>query len=225
MKALKYGLTLMLGLTMLGFGARLQAQSSGQSREVVPQNPNPLPELEATAATEPDGEYRDALRTPVIIDNLMGSGKYAEVVTELDKLVKSGEGDPCHRMFIAYQTYISLKNFDPAQAEEYAKKQDVVKAELEKKCANSAVAYIMKAQESQGQPAQVVALMTKAIEIDSTLEMCYALRGNALWQLNRAEEACADFAKGAETGSPLLETLYSTYCRAFMPVEEPAPAE
>lgn len=224
MKALKYGWALMLGLSLSVGGAPLFAQSSGQSKAVTPQNPNPLPEVpEATAVTEPQGEYRDALRPPVIIDNLMGSGKYTEVVTELDKLVKSGEGDACLRLFIAYQTYTSLKNFDPAQAEEYAQKQDVVKAELEKKCANSALTYLMKALESQGQPATVVAMASKAMEIDSTLGLCYELRGQALWQLNRAEEACADFAKGAETGNPGSVALYSTYCRAFM--EEPAPAE
>lgn len=227
MKALKYGWALFLGLSLSVCGsAQLFAQSSGQSREVTPQNPNPLPEVPvATAATEPQGEYREALRPPVIIDNLMGYGKYAEVVTELDKLVKSGEGDPCHRLFMAYQTYASLMNFDPDQAEEYTKKQEVTKAELEKKCPNSAVVYLMKALESQGQPAQVVTLLTKAVEIDSTLGLCYELRGNALWQLNQPEEACADFAKGAEMGNPGSKALYGTYCRAFMPVEEPAPAE
>lgn len=229
MKALKYGWTLFLGLSMLVCGgAQAFAQSSRQSRAVVPQNPNPLPEVPAIDAAllgEPQGEYRDPLRPPVIIDNLMGQGKYTEVVTELDKLVKSGEGNTCYNMFMAYQTYTSLRNSDAAQAEEYAKKQNEVKAELEKKCANSAVVYLMKALEYQGRPEAVVALMSKAMELDSTLELCYELHGKALWQLNRPEEACAVFAKGAELGSLVLESLYNTYCRAFMPVEEPAPAE
>lgn len=223
MKALKYGLTLVLGLSMsVCGGTQLFAQSSRQTREVTPQNPNPLPEepaIDAAWQEEPQGEYRDALRPPVIIDNLMGAGKYTEVVTELDKLVKSGEGDACHRLFMAYQTYASLMNFDAAQAEEYTKKQNEVKVELEKKCANSAVTYLMKALENQSRPDAVVALTGKAMEIDSTLELCYELRGHALWQLNRAEEACDVFAKGAEQGNPVLVSLYSTYCRAFMPVE------
>lgn len=224
MKALKFGLTLMLGLSM-GCGAQAFAQSSGQTAAVTPNNPNTLSEVPVAGEAVQDAsqaEYQDALRPPMTVENLMGEGKFTEAVAELDKFVKSGQGDACYRMYVAYQTYTSLMNFDANQAAGYAQKRDALKAEMEKKCANSAVTYIMKAQQAGQTPGMVVTLMTKAMEIDPKLELCYELRGNALWQLGQSKEACADFAAGAKTGNPALSSLYNTYCRAFMTEEAPA---
>ena len=68
MKALKYGLTLVLGLSMLGWNARVQAQTQTQTEsqnEEQPQRGIPTPKAIETLVDS--GDYETAVKVLVVL--------------------------------------------------------------------------------------------------------------------------------------------------------------
>lgn len=210
MKALKYGLTLMLGLSMLGFGARLQAQvASGQTADVVPATPVALPDVLPADENEDEQEEEQPQRgmvTPKPIEDMVSRGEYAQAVAEFEKYMKTASGDPCDLLYLPYSFYDRLQFEDTANTAVHKETRDKYLAKFYKTCSNSPEVYVLKDRMSDPRtPESTLEYMNKALAIDPNYAQLYSMRGDALWALGRKEEACADFKKSQE----LLNDSYS----------------
>lgn len=223
MKALKYGLTLVLGLGMLGCGAQAFAQaSSKQTKKVasatvsqpssenmtsamVEEGPSPI------VAKEPDR----GIPMPQAVENLLGQRDFTKAIEEFEKFIATSKGDPCDLLYLPYTFYGRLMWMDTSRVFEYQKKQKYYMSEYQKKCENTVEAYLMKDQSSNPRiPDSTIVWITKAIEIDSSYAMLYSVRGEALWQLQRKKEACADFEKAVELNNDSFAVeFYRSNCR------------
>lgn len=233
MKALKYGLTLILGLGMLGFSAQLQAQSSKQTKKVTPANAQtsesvkavenaPVEETSPVVAKEPDR----GIPTPKAIEDLLMQQNYTKAIEEFEKFIATAKGDTCDLLYLPYTFYARLNFMNPSQSSEYTRKMNYYMAEYQKQCGNSVEAYMLKAQESTPRiPDSTVVWMTKAIEIDSTYAYLYSVRGEALWQLARKKEACVDFEKAVALNNDSFAAEFVRMNCANLPKEEEETAE
>ncbi|MDE5559358.1 MAG: tetratricopeptide repeat protein [Bacteroidales bacterium] len=232
MKALKYGLTLMLGLSMLGFSA--QAQSSKQTKKVVPSNAQtsesfeavenaPAAEISPAVAKEPDR----GIPTPKAVEELLMQQNYTKAIEEFEKFIATAKGDSCDLLYLPYTFYARLNFLHPSKSSEYTKKMKYYMAEYQRKCSNSVEAYLLKDDMTEPRiPDSTLVWMTKALEIDSTYARIYSIRGEALWQLQRHKEACADFEKAKELNeNDSFATEFLRMNCANLPKEEENPAE
>lgn len=194
MKAWKYTLTLFLGLGMFGFGARVQAQT------VQP-------------ATDQDaGHPQRGIPMPTPIETMMETGDFAKALSEFEKYTKTLKSNPCDVTYLNYVFYSRMSWSDTAKAAFYQEKSDSYADQFLQACGNTVEAYLLKDRKMmQKDPDSTVAWMTKAIEIDPSYDVLYMLRGSALWELKRTEEACADFKKAKEM-TELYGEYYDTNC-------------
>lgn len=214
MKALKYGLTLMLGLSMLGFSARVQAQTSGQTANVVPAHATPLPEVQLAqqSAMSQEGEQR-GIPTPKHIEDMVAEGKFVEAETEFNAFIKKAQGDPCNLLYLRMSFYTRLMRDDVANAQAHQAKRDGYLAELEKTCPNMADLYIFKASMDPNQsPENIIYWMTKAAEADASYSLIYIMRSDAYRALGQTEKACADLKKVKELNPDYQDYFYDTMC-------------
>lgn len=215
MKAWKYGLTLVLGLSM-GLGAQVFAQASGQTAVVTPENPNTLPEISSTMGQQSEmssqGEQR-GIPTPKYIEDMVTEGKFVEAETEFNKFIKKAKGDPCNLLYLRMSFYARLMRDDVANAQAHQTKRDEYIAELEKTCPNMADLYILKATIDPNQtPENIIYWMNKAAEVDKSYSFIYSMRGEAYRVLGQTEKACADFKKVKELDPDYTNYYYDTYC-------------
>lgn len=204
MKALKYGLALLLGLTVSGFSTRVQAQTAGQ-------------------------QNNEGVRIPAYIGDLRNQQAYGKAVVEFDKFIKTAQGDPCELLQLSFMFYNDLLQVDTAKTAFYKEKVDSYTNQYLKSCGNTAYAYLLKNARMEPQDFDsTVVWMTKAIALDATDAYLYLTRGYALWVLQRTEEACADYKKAKELNASYAD-YYDTQCvkpeDAQEAVAEPAPAE
>lgn len=218
MKTLKYGLTLMLGLGMLGFSARLQAQASGQTADVVPANAQALPDVpqmqvQGAPAQQAEEQPQRGIPTPKAIEALMDKQDYETAVKEFDKFIKTAKGNGCTLNYLRYTFYSRLQMEDREHAADYQAKRQAVVADMEQQCPDMPETYIAKTQlYGDGKPDSVVVWMDKAIEFDQTLGMCYSMRADALWLLQEDEKACADYKKAVELNDQPSKMRYMERC-------------
>lgn len=204
MKALKYGLTLVLGLTVLGFSARVQAQTAGQ-------------------------QNNEGVRIPAYIGNLVDQQAYGKAMVEFDKFIKTAPGDLCDILRLSFMFYNNLLQVDTAKADSYKGKVDSYRDQYLQSC-NTAYAYLLKNEQMNPQNFDsTVVWMTRAIALDATDGNLYLTRGYALWQLQRTEEACADYKKAKDLDEEFYGSNYDTWCvtpeESAEVAAEPAPAE
>lgn len=216
MKTLKYGLTLMLGLTMLGFGARLQAQSSSQTADVVPAHATPLPDVPAATAVG-NGQVADepqrGIPTPKAIEELINKKDYESAVKEFDKFIKAAKGDACELIYLRYTFYSRMMIEDMAHAADHKAQREACIEDLEKQCPNMPETYMVKTHvHGDGNPEAVLKWMDKAIEIDPKFAAAYIVRADALWLLQEDEKACDDYQTAAEMGDRPAQIRYRERC-------------
>lgn len=219
MKALKYGLTLVLGLSM-GWGAQAFAQASGQTQEVVPNNPNTLPEVPIVGSQDVDSLDEHPQRgvpTPKAIEDMIRNKEFAKAVSEFEKFMKKANGNPCDLIYLRVTFYGNLRHVDTnaIQIEQYKAKEEQYISELEKKCPNMPEIYVIKAflESNDGENQEIlIQYLTKAIELDNEYSMGYSMRGNAYWNLGQTEKACADFKKAAQLKDQMGLMLYQQNC-------------
>lgn len=198
MKALKYGLTLILGLSMLGFNARVQAQMAAQQN--------------------------NELRIPAQIGDFVDQQAYAKAMVEFEKFIKTVQSNPCESFRLSLMFYNDLLQVDTTKTAFYQEKVDSYTNQYLQSCGNTAYAYLLKnaRMESQDFDSTVV-WMTKAIALNSTDAYLYHVRGYALWQLQRTEEACVDYKKAKELDE-FYADYYDTQCvKPEESAEAPAP--
>lgn len=194
MKALKYGLTLILGLGMLGFGARVQAQVSEESEINI-------------QSTAQNNEPERSAQMPESIDNLMKSRAYAKAMGEFEKYIKTAQGSACELKYQSYMFYNRLLGEDTTKTEFYQEKVNESLNQYLQSCGNTVEAYVLKNNQMQPQDFDsTVVWMTKAIALDAEYAFLYVTRGYALWELQRTKEACDDFKKAKE-----LNEFYGDY--------------
>ena len=192
---------------MLGFSARVQAQES----EIQNNNDN------------------RGIRPPVTIEDLLMKQAYDKAVMEFEKYIKTAQGNPCDLLQLSFGVYSRLLDEDTTKTAFYQEKADYYFNQYMQACGNTADAYLLKNARMEPQNFDSTVLwMTKAIELDSTYADLYLTRGNALWQLQQTEQACADFQKVKEL-NPFYADYYDTQCvkpeEAQDAATEPAPAE
>ncbi len=213
MKALKYGLTLVLGLSM-GMGAQAFAQASGQTQEVIPNNPNTLPEVVGpqSETSMPSGEQR-GIPTPKYIEDMVTEGKFVEAETEFNKFIKKAKGDPCNLLYLSMSFYARLAREDSAKAQEHQTKRDEYMAKLETTCANMSDLYILKATtDANLTPERMIYWMDKAAAVDTSYSLIYSMRGEAYRALGQTEKACADFKRVKELEPDSQNYYYDVIC-------------
>lgn len=185
MKALKYTLTLFLGLGMLGFSARLQAQATRQDNDVRP---------------------------PAYIEDLLAKQAYAKAVTEFEKYIGSAQGTACDLCYQSFMFYNRLLGEDTTKTGFYQEKVDFYINQYLQSCGNTVNAYVLRANRMDPQDFDsTVVWMTKAIALDAAYADLYLMRGYALWQLQRTKEACDDFKKAKEIDE-FYGDYYDTNC-------------
>lgn len=220
MKALKYGLTLILGLGMLGFGTRLQAQTSGQTADVVPANATPLADIPVMTLPTDEADEQPAeeqpqrgMPTPQAIEDMVSRGEYAQAVAEFEKYMKTASGNPCDLLYLPYTFYDRLRIEDTAKADVYQGKVKIYVDKFLKTCGNTVEAYVLRDDLNEPRvPEQTIELMTKAIELEPEYVILYSRRASAFWELERTKEACADFKKAAELKEEFSASMYKMYC-------------
>lgn len=205
MKTLKYGWTLLLGLTVLGFSMRVQAQTAGQ-------------------------QNNEGVRIPAYIGDFVDQQAYGKAVMEFDKFIKTAPGDPCDLLQLSFMFYNNLLQEDTTKTDFYKNKVNSYRDQYLQSCGNTAYAYMLKNEQMDPQNFDsTVVWMTKAIALDATNGNLYLTRGYALWQLQRTEEACADYKKAKELDDEFYGSNYDTQCvkpeDAQDAAAEPAPAE
>ena len=212
MKALKYGLTLILGLSMV-CGASVWAQEAGQ-------------------AAQTGSEWRpkhEAPRLPDAINNLLTSGAYTKAEAEFEKYMKTVKFDACDMIYVPYMFYSRLLEEDTTSTALYQEKVDAYANQYLQSCGNTFEAYMMRINKTDPQDFDaIVTLVTAAMQIEPDATFLYGMRGSALWQLQRTEEACADYKKAKELDESYAD-YYDTQCvkpeEAQDAAAEPAPAE
>lgn len=212
MKTLKYGLTLILSLSMV-CGTSVSAQEAGQATQ-------------ASSAWRPKHE---APRLPDAIDNLITSGAYAKAEAEFEKYMKTVKFEPCDMIYVPYMFYSRLLEEDTTSTAIYQEKVNAYAGQYLQSCGNTFEAYMMRINKTDPQDLDaIVTLVTAAMQIESDAVFLYGMRGSVLWQLQRTEEACADFKKAKELDESYAD-YYDTQCvkpeDAQDAAAEPAPAE
>lgn len=198
MKALKYGLALMIGLSMLGLSARVQAQTS-----------DPMAEANADAqqTVQNDEPQRGELQIPKYIEDLVAHQEFEQAAGEFEKFIKAAKGDACDMNYVPYSFYARLVAEDTATISVYKEKADTYAKKFLQACGNTVEAYMLRDRmmEPKNYDSTVV-WMTKAIALDAEYAFLYVTRGYALWELKRTQEACADYKKAKE-----LNEFYGDY--------------
>lgn len=237
-----YVFLLCLGLMVLGFNAPAAAQTaSGQTKAVVPRHPQPLPDLDsaqqarvleflqndpATRATAPstfpdsaqiaaqrEKNPQRGMPTPLPIEIMVNEGKYAQAVSEFEKYMDTAQGDPCDLIYLPFTFYRRLLDENPFEEEFYQGKVNFYIDKFLETCGNTVEGYQFKEGMMEPKiPDSAVVWMTKAIELDSTVNMLYLIRGHALWELQRTREACADYKKAAELQNWEAADMYEQRC-------------
>lgn len=196
MKALKYGLTLLLGLSVCSFGTRVFAQASGQTAE-------------GQSVTE---QASRGVQMPETIMKMLDNGDYAKAVMEFEKFNKVAKGTPCDLKFLPFSFYYGLLGVDTTRTAFYQEKVDYYLGQFMQACGNTVEAYVLK--ESMMEPKNydsTVVWMTAAIKLDPNYAHLYLTRGVALWELGQTKEACADFEKAKEL-NPEFADYYQNNC-------------
>lgn len=216
MKALKYGLTLLLGLSVCGFGTRVSAQASGQTAEVVPANANPLPDVPATQTTAPTQQQEQPQRgvpTPKAVEALVNNGEYTKAVEEFEKFIKTVKGNQCDMSYLPYTFYDRLLVEDTSRTAYYQEKVKFYADKFLSTCSNTVEAYLMKDSQANPRiPDSTIVWMTRAISLDKNYAILYTMRGEALWELKRTKEACADFEKAVGMNDGYAKEFYDMNC-------------
>lgn len=217
MKALKYGMALVLGLSLSVCGAQVFAQASGQTQEVTPNNPNTLPEVPAASQTgqvaqQAEEQPQRGVPTPKAIEKMVDNGEYDAAVKEFEKFMKTAKGNPCDLIYLPYTFYDRLRMEDTSKTAFYQQKADMYINKYLQTCGNTVDGYLLKESVGERIPDSTVARMTKAIAIEPNYAMLYTMRGDALWQLERTQEACADYAKAKELGDEYATMMVNTNC-------------
>ena len=216
MKALKYGLTLVLGLSMLGFSARVQAQASGQTANVVPAHAAALSDVaveqDGLTAQQAEEQPQRGIPTPKAIEDLMDQGDYETAVKEFDKFIKTAKGNPCDLIYLPMSFYDRLAVEDTSKTDYYKAQAKSYLDKYMQTCGNTADAYLLQERFDKQTPEVTVTRMTQAIKLDPDYIMPYTVRGNALWALGRTNEACADFTKAKELGDADAVVFLSINC-------------
>lgn len=203
MKALKYGLTLVLGLSMLsGTGLRAQNIELAPPSEASPAGPTWQPKHEPPHLSETLRKY-------------IASEDYNRALSEFEKYKKSASLTECEMVFVHYTFYSLLldANTDTAKIAFYQGKIDTYANSFLQSCGNTVEGCIMKmARQVERIPDSTVAWMTIAIKLEPEMPMLYNTRGSALWELGQTEEACADFKKAKELDANMYADYYDTHC-------------
>lgn len=214
MKALKYGMALILGLGMLVCGAQAQA-SSKQSGDIEIRQESGLPYVpnaEEKVKPQPSQEQR-GIPTPKNIEDLLMKEAYGQAVTEFEKFLAKSKTKSCDLTYLAYTFYDRLCWMDESNVSVYKQEKNRYINEFQEECGNTVEAYVMKNQEMELiNWDSTVVWMTKAIEIEPSMGSLYTTRGSALWQLGQVNEACADFKKAMETDGAAAE-MYNMQCK------------
>lgn len=229
MKALKYGLTLMLGLSMLGLSANLQAQSSGQTAAVVPTNADHLSSNLAADTNEVEDVFllgdgrvgvivqeesaQRGIPTPNVVNDLIINKEYSQAVEKFEGFMKTAQASPCDLAYLQVTFYDRLMEEDPENKAFYQKSRDASIEQMESKCQKMAELYILKDRLDPDQsPETTIAWMDKAISVDSHYGTSYVLRGDAHWALGQTEKACADYKKAMELNDAVGSGNFAARC-------------
>lgn len=217
------------------------AQSaSSQTKAVVPRHPQPLPDIDsiqqamalellqndpATRAAFmpvfPDSAQIAAQReqpqrgmpTPRPIEIMMDEGKFDRAVSEFTKYMDTAQGDPCDLIYLPFTFYSRLLRDDTSKTAFYQEKADYYVDKFLQTCGNTVEGYQLKESLMEPKnPDSAVVWMTKAIALDSTVNMLYLVRAHALWELQRTREACADYKKAAEQRNWEAADMYEQRC-------------
>lgn len=220
MKVLKFGLTLILGLSM-GWGAQALAQSaSSQTQEVVPQNGTSLPEVPANQTQAAGEEIAPAPTSPQRgipnskkIEAMFANRQFDQIEAETDKYLNKAKGTECDKLLfrMGIQERLMVENYQngaqhQAQAQAY-------QAQLEAQCPDMAEVYFFKAFAPGLTPQEMLMYLNQAIEKDPTYGAPYVLRGDARWSLE-PEAACADYKKAAELQDGMAVLRLKERCTA-----------
>lgn len=232
MNALKYAFLLCLGLMALGLRTPAAAQASGQSKQVVPRHPQPLPDLDSLQQARPElfptesEEIREikadtlfwepqpekGIGPPEIVERLLAEEKYAQAAQAFEYFgdTMQGEYERCYLLYAYMLFYNYLLDVDTTQTDEYKTKRDARLAEMEKQCPDYIEFLMMKVYLAE-EPQEVVKWTTKAIAVKPKAAF-YLSRANALWEMGQTKEACADYKQAAEKQLPDGVTLFTERC-------------
>lgn len=199
MKTWKYGLALMLGLSVCGL-----AQAQQPNPENVPQR---------------------GIQVPEAIDQLITKGEYAKAVTEFDSFLAKSKNKPCDVLNVSYSFYARLALTDAPEAMDYQTKATSYLNQYLSTCGNTADACMLQYWQSGGMVEDAVKWMTKAIEAEPDYAEPYRVRGDALWRTGQMQEACVDFKKGAELKDGFCQEVYNTRCKELETMQQEMEAQ
>lgn len=232
MKAWKYGLALLLGLSVSGCGTQGFAQTAtGLSGPVVPKHAVPMPEQEQPMAGEGQVALDTAvdlrqetgsmpergIKTPEEVENLLQKGAYKQADQKLQKFLKKAQGgsyNPCDLIYMPMTVYSRMMWADTLRQDYHREKRDFYIAQYLETCGHTVEAYeLQDAMANPRTPETTIEWMTKAIQAEPDYSMSYRTRGEALWQLQRTQEACADFKKCADLKDGFCLDFYTVRCQ------------
>ena len=219
MKALKYGLALVLGLSMLGLDAFAHASS-------IVSNVSQMPDANTKKQQPQQSSQEDqrGIPMPKNVEALLTEGNYSQAAAEFENFVKA-KTSSCDLIYLACMFYDRLSWMDEANGAIYKQKKMQYINKFQAECGNTVDAYIMKYQGMEPKNwDSAVDWMTKAIAVDSSMGSLYTMRGSALWQLGKIKEACADFKKAMET-DVVATDMYNMQCANLPEEPEVIPAE
>lgn len=218
----------LLCLALLAFGlcttAPAAAQTaSGLTKAVVPRHPQPLPDLDSLQLPVQDNLQQTeqpqvelpqrGMPTPRPIEIMMDEGKFDQAVSAFEQYMDTAQGNPCDLIYLPYTFYNRLLWEDPSKTAFYREKMDFYIDKFLQTCGHTVEGYLLREERMEPKiPDSVVVWMTKAIALDSTFDLPYLLRGHALWELQRTQEACADYKQAAEKQNRDAEELYIQRC-------------
>lgn len=233
MNALKYYVFLLcLGLMALGLRTPAAAQTSGQTKQVVPRHPQPLPDIDSLRQTNPElfqteseemkllkgdtlfwePQPEKGIGPPEAVVQLLEEEKYAQAAQAFEYFgdTMQGEYERCYLLYAYMLFYNYLLDVDTTQTDEYKTKRDAHLAEMEKQCPDYIEFLAMKMYLAE-EPQEVVKWATKAIDIKPKPAF-YLSRGNALWIMGKTKDACADYKRAAEKQFPGGIDMFKERC-------------
>lgn len=202
MKALKYGLTLVLGLAMLsGTGVFAQvAEPAAQASEASQAGSAWLPKHEAP-------------HLPDMIDKLLTAQDYARATSEFEKFLKASKFNECDIINVSYIFYSRLLEADTTKTAFYQEKVDAYANSFLQSCGNTFEGYMLReSRQNPRIPDSTVAWMTAAMKLEPEAPILYGMRGEALLELGQTEAACKDLKKAMELDANTYADYYDTHC-------------
>lgn len=136
------------------------------------------------------------LPTPPHIENLFRSGRISEALREFEKFKAENQKktSPYNLLYSEMTIYQQAQMADRENGEQYAQKVAALRQQIISKYPNVSDTYLLQI-ENNTPPQKIIQLATKAIELDPENVSAYETRGNALYQIGKTKEACADFEK------------------------------